>query len=399
MSPVLLLLTGLAPAVAAEPVADLDYRGAVDQARFQIRKGYFEQAEQDLERASQHPDGAVDPEVWFLLAQVRFELADLPAARDAAHRALTFARDADQQAATASLTDLLDQSYGLVKVDGIQPGLSWHPRIEAAGPLFDPEQQAYVDRLVKRLRKDKPKLPLVVGLPVGTWDVNGETVEIATEDRANVALGLRKAGGSLAAASLAWLEVGTGIALWFGSDENLLPTPDTQVAITAPIGGPWALGAVVHWTPTAIATEDGKYQFDSRAITAGLRIGPLIDDGELFLLRPAIGWRSGSIAGVRLTCTTDGAEAVCGDMPADVVVYANGTTHIGFVEVAADYLDRRRTSGFGAGVKLILEHGLVSLPASSDTRGALDLKTTLADDFRAPGRTGLRALANLSIVF
>lgn len=395
--PLLALLALATTALAEEPI---DYRGYIDNARFQIRKEYWDQAIDDLEAAAEHPDGRLDPEVWFLLAQVRARLGRVPEAREAAQQAVTHARDADQAAQADALLMALEQQYGLVRIEGTQPGVRFRPRIRVEGVLFDPSQQAPVDQLVRDLRRSRPLLPLTLGLPAGDWEVNGVVVEVQPGQVAPLRLGPARAGGNLAVARLAWLEVAGGVAVPLGHAEHLMPAPDLQLGLTVPIGGIWTLGPVAHWTPTVVLTDQGVYEIDAASSTAGIRVGPLFDDGARFLVRPAVGYRAGTVAGVRLPCGKEGDSWTCGnERTPDVVLYARGPAHVVFVEVAADYLDRQRTSGVGIGVKMQLDHAIVTLPATGESSRGLVGAWEVEPEARRHGRTSLHVLGTISFAF
>lgn len=388
------------PALAADPdPAEIDYRGALDQARFQIRKGFLDQAQRDLERAVQHPDGKLDAEPWFLLAQVRLQQGEIVGARKAANKALTYARDPDQQSQSAALVGLLEQSYGLVQVRAVQPGTSWRPRLEPAQPLMDPGQAQIVERMGKRLRKEHEALPQTIGLPVGEWSINGHKVSIRATEPAAVTLSTLEASGGLAAARLAWLEIDLGVMAPLSGEDHLLPSPAVQVGLTVPVAGPWAIGLVGDWTAVAYQDEAGDYVFDATGLQAGVRFGPLLDDGEVVLVRPAIGYRFGGLPGVRLPCERTGATFTCGERPADLILYAGGLVHVPFIEVAADYLDRRRTSGFGAGVRVTMEHAMGRLKEGGKSRTGPPADYSVDQDARSVSRTALRAAFHVSIAF
>ena len=78
----------------AEDARADDVAGHVSQAKFFLKKGWYPDALKELEGAAALPDGAIDPEVWYLIATVRYALLDVAGASDAAERALHQA-DAD----------------------------------------------------------------------------------------------------------------------------------------------------------------------------------------------------------------------------------------------------------------------------------------------------------------
>lgn len=395
-----LLLVASTVATAAPSRSELqDYRGILDQARFQIRKEFWDQAERDLERAVEHPDGAADAEAWFLLAQVRYQRADLPGALQAAERALTNARDPNQAEQTKGILSFLSTGFARVTVQGTQPGLRWHPRLELQGTLFDPEQQAWVERLTARLRRERPLLPHTIGLPTSTWTLNGLALDLKPGDHVRMELAPRAASGGLAVARLAWLEVSSGVSVWLRGAPNLLPSPTTQVSVSVPVGGIWVVGMTGQHTATAYRAEDAVYRFEPRSASAGARVGPLFDDGERFLVRPAVGYRFGVLGAARLGCTRDGSDWRCDGGPTDRAIYASGPAHFLTAELALDYLDRRRTTALGAGVKIIAEQAFGALPQTLDLRDEPTSSVTLSAAERVPARTALHLLANLSIAF
>jgi hypothetical protein len=394
------LLFLAAPADAApDPSEDVDYRGFVDQARFQIRKEYWDQAERDLERAVAHPDGALDAEAWWMLAQVRLQLARVPEALEAAAQSLKHARTPEQTSQAAALVDQLRYQFGVVRIVGAQPGVRLRPDLDPDGALLDPSTEALVVRLEKRLRQERPVLPVTVGLPVGGWVINDDPVEVVPGETARVELGTVQAGGNLATARLAWLELSPGLAVDLSGEDHVFPSPDVQVALTVPVHRFWVVGLVGHWTPAALRTADGAWRYDPRQLSGGVRVGPLLDDAARFLVRPAVGYRFGTLAGIALPCSVETSPWSCGEGARDVVLYARGPAHILFAEVAADYLDRRRTSGLGAGVKVSLERAMGRLPAAGTATGRPSDDYTVAPSQRAFARTTLRILANLSIAF
>ena len=48
--------------------SDEDFRSYLDQARFFLRKEWYADAREQLEKAVSTQDGKLDPEAWFLLA-------------------------------------------------------------------------------------------------------------------------------------------------------------------------------------------------------------------------------------------------------------------------------------------------------------------------------------------
>ena len=137
----------------AAPTQELeaDYRSYLDQAKFFIKRGWPADAEQQLELATRHPDGELDPEVWFLLANVRYDLADLVGARQAAEKALTQSRDPQQAATTREWLNFLDDRFGMLELIPPRPGLSTRVTLELQGMILDPELKEWYARALERL--------------------------------------------------------------------------------------------------------------------------------------------------------------------------------------------------------------------------------------------------------
>ena len=79
--------------------ASVDFSGIVPPGARVIntgRKQFFRRRKIRSEVEMRLEDGTLDPETWFLLASVRFQLAQLAEAREAADRALVNSRTEDQ---------------------------------------------------------------------------------------------------------------------------------------------------------------------------------------------------------------------------------------------------------------------------------------------------------------
>ncbi|MFT7519764.1 MAG: hypothetical protein ACI9MC_001908 [Kiritimatiellia bacterium] len=404
----LFLSTHLVPtdiAWAATP-EDKDFRGFIDQAKFQIRNEYWDSAAEVLERATQHPDGRIDPEAWFLLAQVRYQLGDLPGSQKAADKALTYSRDLGQTEATANFLNFVNTQFGLVRIEPSQPGMQAQLHPEFDGTFFDPELKRWVDDQNKRLKKHRVLLPTTIGLPVGKWNINGHDVQVKSDERVTMQLlpSETQLGGS-AAARLAWLEVSAGVSTWIGGGSHYLPSADTQIGLSLPVSKRVVVGVLGHWTPTTMRLDNAQYTVNPRSVTVGTRVGLTLASDSPLVLRPSVGYRFGTVPGLRLSCKLSDESLICGDGPEDVALYTEGTAHVPFVELSLDYQDQRRTSWVGGGVKLIAERAFATAPKEGISRG-LELPSsneplvfTVQDTHRRSSMYGARVLMNLSMAF
>jgi hypothetical protein len=255
MTPLMLLAPLVA--VAQETQAE-DFRGYIDQAKFSIKKGWWTEARDQLDLAVTHPDGWADPEAWYLLATVRYELSDIEGARNAASRAHTYSRSEEQLQVSAGFSAFVHEQFGIIEVRAPYPGMAARLDIELQTLLFDPEQTQYLEGIQTRYKR-KVVLPQRFGLPVGTYLINGVEVPIGPDEPSIVELPaseLRTRGPT--AAKLAEAEIAVGLSNWLGTDvKNLLPSLNTQVAVSQPIG-PARVAVFVDWIPTAYDMVNGE---------------------------------------------------------------------------------------------------------------------------------------------
>ena len=158
-----MILLVAATASAQEVV---DYRDHVDQARFYLKKSWYADALAELEAAAASPDGRLDAEVWFLLAQTRYALGELSGARYAADRAFVNSRTPDQASQSRELSEHLDETFGVLRLLPPRDSVTTRIDLELESRLLDPELKRWVTMLQERL-DDTTTLPLELGLPAG----------------------------------------------------------------------------------------------------------------------------------------------------------------------------------------------------------------------------------------
>lgn len=386
----------------SEPARAEDVAGHVSQAKFFLKKGWYDDALKELDGAAALPDGAIDPEVWYLIATVRYALLDVAGASDAAERAQTYARDDDQLYQAASYAQFLREQFGELEVVPPYPGFAGKLDLEPTFPPLDPELRAYLGRLDAKTSK-KRTFPVVVSLPIGDYQLNGEPVTVLAGQRVSVTrTASQLAGSGFANAQLAKFELGVGLANWLGPQvSSLQPSVSLHGAVTQPVGGLVA-GLFVDWTPTWYDSVEGQMRFSSEGWSLGGRIGYELANSGALVIRPSIGWRMAQIPGVERSCLASGDSFTCAqDGPAELVVYGTGLAQVALAELSIDYIDRSRKRTLGIGVKVIGEEAFGRLPGHGIARlpDGQGVDFVLADNARSFTATGFRFMPNVSIAF
>jgi hypothetical protein len=383
--------------VAAADDSASDFRSNLDQAKFFIRKKWYEDALEQLQASVQHEDGRIDPEAWYLLATVRYELADLEGARKAAERAHSFSRDDNQLEQASALAAFLREQFGVVRLTNPHEGVVTKLDVQLTSLLFDPGLKAYLTRLAERTRGDM-LLPHRIGLPAGTYDINGSQVVVTAGEEVSVDVTvLSKAPLAL---QVAQVEVSTGLSTWFGPRvSNMLPAATLQLAVTQPVG-PLMFGLHASWEPRPYNTATRGVALSPTASSVGFRLGRDLPGLNPLVLRPSIGYRFAVLPGVEVPCEAGIDSWTCGESAdPELLIYTVGRMHIPYVEVAAHYLEMRRR-GLGVGLKLIGELGVGSVPRSATAESweeSADQIPYVVEDGRQVIAGGLQVLVNLSI--
>ena len=387
-------------AQAEEPaVVSVDYRSFLDQARFFVKRGWYPDAEEQLEHAVATEDGRLDPEVWFLLAQVRYELADLAGARDAADRAMVNSHDELQTRETRELLTFFEQKFGFVELVAPVEGAATKLEVTLSSTLFDPDLKEFLNRLLIRLDAAPIVLPYPLGLPAGTYTINGE--QVVVERGGQTTLDTPLVGTKALALQTLQLEIGAGAAFAFGPRAaHWIPAPTTQLSVSVPLGGRVVVGGLVDWTPTPYRSQSGALGVAAGVGGIGARLGLELPRTQPMVVRPSVGWRVGRLGAAELPCAVASGAATCAqDAPGQLYVYLPGLVQTPFVELSAHYQDRRKRSTWGAGLKLVAEYSFASLSGAGEATGrdAQAFSYTVSD--RAWAAPGLRAMASLSFAF
>ncbi len=379
-----------------------DWEDHYNQAKLFARKGWYSDAAMELEAALADPGGQTSFDVWWLLTQVRYELLDADGARSAAESAA--ALDDARASQAAAFAQNLATHYGTLIVESPREGLRSPLQLEREGLLLDPEMKKFIDRVALAWRGEVD-LPATVGLPVGSYRVNGHLVEIQTGGTARLSLGMDELGtAALASLQVPRIEIATGVGVFRSARvPNLQPSLETQIGFTYPLNG-WLVGAVLDYAVRDYRIVGVGTGSDPWSGSAGLRIGRELYVGGPLALRPSLGYRYGYLPGVPLSCDEVSADGVflCGDPEETAAsvgrVYVVSAAHIPFAELAADYRRAGRTTATGFGVRISVDQAIGQLPEFSEAAlgGGGDLTAWRTDD-RLWTATGVRLLAEISL--
>lgn len=372
-----------------------DFRAAIEQARFFVKKGWWVDARAQLERAVASENGRLDPEAWMLLATVAFQLCDVAAARHAADRAHSQSRDLVQAGQAAGLRDWIDQQFGTLTVNAPYDGVVAPLDIVLTSTLFDPELKLYLNRLAART-SSRMALPVTVALPAGSYVVNGVGVEVAAGGSASIS-----PRGRASALQAVQLEVGFGPTFWLAGDvRGLLPAPTTSLGISLP-AGPLQLGLTAAWTPQPFRTATDDVRLSSAGYEIGGRIGRELTRGDPLHVRASLGYAYGVIPGVAVPCAAP-PETACGaGVSADLWVHLPARAHQPRAELAVLYLDHGPRASFGGGLVTAFSAAFGTLEADGTATGA-DGSTwayTLADGDAGFTGWSVRGLATVTVTF
>ncbi|MEQ1503152.1 MAG: tetratricopeptide repeat protein [Myxococcota bacterium] len=347
------------------PSASEDFRSYLDQARFFLRKEWYDDAREQLELAVATEDGRLDPEAWFLLAKVSYELGDLTGARRAADRALVHSRDQDQADQTHELLQFFDQKFGFVTVESSVDGVAATLDVTLDSTLFDPDLKLWLNRVVASLAQPVT-LPYELGLPAAKYTINGVPVEVTAGSHQSIAPAF---DGRPAALQVIELELGLGGSGYVGStlaNLNLAPTLDASLG--APFG-PVTLGVTGAFAPQPYQTRDGAVATAFGAWSLGARIGVEVHARPM-IVRPSITWRVASVPGLEVACADTGDVWACSrDNPVrELYVYTAAVAQAVGLEVATLWHDRA-SGRLGIGLKGGADVVVGSLPVTGRAVG------------------------------
>ena len=243
------------------------------QARLYMRKQWFDEAAAELEQATQTPAGATNAEVWWLLAQVRYELLDAKGAMDAARTAAGVASDPGEASQAQAYADWIETSFGLVAIAAPQPGVQSRLQLDRESLLLDPELKRFVDRVALEWTHPQP-LPMQIMLPSGDYKIQGTPVRAEPGETTELVLPMGSLGqAGFAALQVTRLEVSSGVGMLLGERvDHMRPSWELELGVTQPLGA-WLVGLVVDYSLRSYQVQDRGTTRQPQALTLGTRVG------------------------------------------------------------------------------------------------------------------------------
>ena len=362
-----------------------DYDDHMRQARFFTDKGWTEDALRALDQAVQTEEGQRSAEAWFLLASLHLGQARYATALHAARQAHAHAASDGERADTADLLQFLEGQFGTVRLESPRKA-SVQLDLTLETTLFDPALKSYVAQLLQRLDAERAPLPTVMGLPAGSYTINGTFVHVDPGSEATFDPTLNRT----TRARRAYLSLGIGAAQWFAT--GLSPALSSEVALEIPMGAVF-VGPVVQWNPQPF-TAGEQTQWSAESIAGGLRLGVDVTGPSRWVVRPAAEVRVGRLGGLRFGCRQT-PDLVCTyGADREPFLHAGATVAVGTLEVA---VMRRSLGAVSLGAKAAGDLASVWIPATGEGRDAQGLPQPYTNTRRQFSAPGLRALVVMSV--
>lgn len=366
-----------------------DYQVHRQQAELHVKRGYWSDALDALAQAMATPRGRKDHELYWMAAQVCWELLDVETAMAMAWRAAELAPDAATREQAEIWAESLEDSFGFLYVEGPHPGMNSRMQLELSSTLFDPELKRYVNQ-VSLAWRNKTDLPVRVGLPVGEYLVNGQPISVGAGEEAALTLPMRAMGTEgLAALQVTRLELSTGVVSSFGSrSNNLVPSPRFELGVTQPVGlltlgASLGLSSQLYRTRATLEHDLGGWSLAARVGREIVAFGP-------FSARPGLVARGGWLPGIALSCDGGGTEWTCGSgLDDNHELYATALALGAGAELLVEYREAGRTTSLGTGVRLGAEQTFGFVPSTG--------KATTADGTEVTWTGSVPALSALRI--
>lgn len=392
MSLLLIAIASVLPAAGSEPAcaveapaveATRDSSTHFRQARHFARKGWTEDALQEAAMARSTPEGAVDPEVWTLSAELAKQLQDIVAARCLAKEAVRLAGPSGR--AQALLVEL-DRTYGYLTIFSAGDASTTTLDITPPRLFASAEHKAYVDDIVATHQERQP-LPVRLALPAGTYVINTENIVVQPGRDQELVLRPRDTRPAWQSPAL---RLTTGVGLGLGDTESLPNTTFlTRLSATWPLlqgtRASLRLGAATELRPTP-ATDAGTEP------PAGTLAGGVIegvwstDTGTELRLGGLVGWATAP--GLAVVCPLSSTTCTLGQAspdPADHTLINGSGLHTGLVVGATQ---RRFGSLSWLGIGLTGSAG--------QTQGTVD-NTLIDANLTNPDWSAWRVTAGLSL--
>ena len=390
-----------------------DVESSISQAENFLRRGWIDDAIEELLLAIGTDEGELSFEAHSILARVLYETRDAEAALHYARTAERLAMSPTEAAEMSQLADYIDSAFGIVTVNPPYPGMTSFLQLESITPILDPELREFIDEVALKW-SNSTLLPARIALPNGGYLINGHEVRVMADNEMQVDLPMGSIGSAgFAALQVSRVELSTGTSVLLSDrGRNLRPSFEMQLAVTQPIGR-WLVGATIDWSMRGFSVAGTNTSSAPYAINSGIRLGREVMIGGPLAVQPSFGYRLGSLPGIELACTAVTDDELAGpyscrepdaNEPAEVHVYEIATTHAIYSELSVSYRRAGRTTASGVGIKLIGEYFFGGIPESGEatfTKSDDEIEYSLSDPEIDSGVSGfnLRMLASFSYAF
>ncbi len=248
------MLLSLLPLCLADDAAVQHH---LEQARVFYKKQWYADATAELEAGlAEDPDAA---DLWWLAAQVAFTGLQAEEAIYYATGAIATAPTLARRDEAIVFRDRLRQNFGFIDVLSGREGLKKKIELTPTFLQLDPDLASWTSQLQAELARGL-ELPAQLSLPVGTYSLGGQKVEVQAGIHQELRLGTPERAP-------AWLDLSLGLSAAGGT----WPGPELGAAIGLPLrwlwlnlGGYWGLGAY------ASPTGDPVYDLRSGGPVLGL---------------------------------------------------------------------------------------------------------------------------------
>ena len=131
----------------AEHAHASDVESSISQAENFLRRGWVDDAIEELMQAIATDEGELSFEAHSILARVLYETRDAEAALNFARIAERLAMNPSEAAEMNQLADYIDSAFGIVTVNPPYPGMTSFLQLESLTPILDPELREFVDEV------------------------------------------------------------------------------------------------------------------------------------------------------------------------------------------------------------------------------------------------------------
>ncbi len=157
--------------------AERDMQTHLRQARHFYRKGWIDDAVQEVAMARGTPEGRRDREVYVLSATLARETDNIVGARCLARATIALRQGGEATRTAEALLRELDRSFGYLTIYTAGDATTATFLVEPPTLFATADLKGYAHRMVDRLAKRHP-LPVSVALPSGQYTINGQAITV-----------------------------------------------------------------------------------------------------------------------------------------------------------------------------------------------------------------------------